>query len=313
MKKGYLAFFGVLIIAFKLHAAGGVGADFLRIDPSAKTAAMSGAYAGCASDINSIYYNPAGLINIKDKTLTLSHFANFSDTNFENLGGAMPFGPGVAGVSLLVDYTFDFPHYNEWGQVIGNVDAYDAVLGISYAYPVSSLLSAGMTIKGFYSSLAGYDKSGFAFDAGLLVKLGSSPDTFGGVMIQNVGTQDAYIEVADPLPMNLKVGLSTSFKPSDFAVVLLCVDVNRLLTKDEMPTLDIGAEVVIGGAFAVRAGYGLRHDKGNLALGVGINMEKVRFSYAFQPFDELGACHRISLDLAIVSPENNEKSGTQDR
>ena len=313
MKKGIFLFFCAVIFAFKLQAAGGVGADFLRIDPSAKTAAMSGAYAGCASDINSIYYNPAGLINIKYRTVTLSHFANFSDTNFENLGAAMPFGPGVAGASLLVDYTFDFPEYNEWGQVIGNVDAYDTVLAVSYAYPITSLISAGVNLKGFYSALAGYNKSGFAFDAGLLVKLGSAPDTYGGAMIQNVGTQSAYIDVAGPLPMNFKVGLSTSFKPSDFACVLLCVDVNRLLTKDEMPTLDMGAEVTISEVFSVRAGYGLRHDTGNLALGVGINMEKVRFSYAFQPFDMLGDCHRISLDLTMEDVNNDKKNGTDDR
>ncbi len=309
MKKGYLAFFCIFAFTVKLYSAGGVGADFLRVDPSAKTSAMSGAYAGCASDINSIHYNPAGLINIKGTTVTLSHFANFSDTNYEHLGAAMKFGPGMAAASLLVNYTFDFPEYNEWGQVVGNVDAYDAVLGISYAYPLTELITAGATAKVFYSTLAGYDKKGFAFDAGALIRLGSSPDTFGGVSIQNIGVQEAYIEVPDPLPMNIKVGLSTSFKAADFVGMLLCIDVNRLITKDELPTLDMGAEAVFYDVFSVRAGYGLRHDTGNLAVGVGINMERVRFSYAFQPFDMLGDCHRISLELDII--ETKEKSGTQ--
>jgi hypothetical protein len=42
-------------------------------------------------------------------------------------------------------------------------------------------------------------------------------------------------------------------------------------------------------------------------MGVGILLDRVTFSYSYQPFDVLGATHRISLDIAIYDGREEKK------
>jgi hypothetical protein len=144
---------------------------------------------------------------------------------------------------------------------------------------------------------------GGCVDVGAIMKIGSNPDTYGGVAIQNLGFQEAYIKIPDIMPINIKAGISTEFDVTQYAKVTLALDVNRLWVKDELPTLDAGIEAIIYELVCVRAGFGLRHDVSNFALGVGLLLEKVRFSYAYQPFEELGNAHRITIDIQLYEEE----------
>jgi hypothetical protein len=293
--------FTVLLVLFfpcLLFSAGGVGPDFLRMNPHAKTSAMSDAFCGLAGDINGIFFNPAGISHVKQPVVSLTHFTSFSDTNYEYLGGVYPVdSASTVGAALMVDYTMSFHEYNEFGVDCGNVDNTDFLLALAYSYAASPYLFIGGNLKGFYSKLYKYSKQGAAIDIGALLKFGENPDTYGGIAIQNIGFQSAYIDVADAMPLNFKAGLGIHFDIIDKTSACVAVDVNRLLTKDEMPTLDFGAEALVQNILALRAGYGIRHDVMKASFGVGIILDRVHFSYSFQPFDALGSNHRVSLDV----------------
>jgi hypothetical protein len=133
----------LLLFGASLYGAGGVGPDFLRISPPAKTASLSGAFTASAKDINSILFNPAGLGFIKKPIVSLTHYASFADTNYEYLAAAFPMKKGVGGVALLVDYTLDFMEIDEYGNEAGNVENYDVMLVGSYSYPLYDWLKLG--------------------------------------------------------------------------------------------------------------------------------------------------------------------------
>lgn len=289
----------LLLLPAFLYASGRVDADFLRIEPSARTAGLSGAFCGVADDLSAVIFNPAGLVQIKHNTVSLTHFASFADTNCEFISAAMPMEKSAAAASLLCDYTLDFAEFDEFGDEKGKIDNYDFVFTGSYGRYLMPNLSAGANVKGFLSRLYKYNKMGFAVDAGLLVIIGRNPDTRAGIVVQNIGSQSAFIKVADPLPANIKAGLSTKFDMPGIGKLTLSVDVNRLFGKDEVQTLDVGAEAEVYNVLAIRAGYGFRRDIATFALGLGILLEKVRFSYAYQPYDKLGTAHRLTLDLDI--------------
>ena len=291
----------IVLIQNAAFAAGGVGADFLRLEPPAQTASMSNVFAGIADNINAMIYNPAGLTSVTATTVAFTHFSSFGDTNCEYVCGAVPISPelGTVGASLMATYTFDFPYYDEFGDQQGNVDNMDIVFTGSYAYPVFENLSLGANLKYFHSTLYKYSKNGFAADVGARVRLGKDPDTYAGVAIQNLGTQSAYISTVDPMPVNIKAGLGFKVKMGDLADVTAGLDVNRLISKDETPTMDAGADVELLQVLSLRAGYGFRHDSGGLTMGVGVDLDRVKFSYSYEPFDILGAAHRISLDIML--------------
>jgi hypothetical protein len=304
----------ILLFPFLIKASGGVGSDFLRFEPPARTAAMSNAFAGISDDINAVIYNPAGLTSLKNLTLSFTHFSMFADSNCEFLSGAVPVENGKYGViggGIFVDYTFDFPYYDEYGDKSGNVDSYDLVGTASYAYPILDFLSAGINLKYFYSKLYIYSKSGFAADLGVLIKMGKNPDTFAGIVLQNFGTQSAYISVVDPLPTNIKAGMGIKIKIAEAVKLAMAIDVNRLVSKDETPTLDFGADLNIFEVLCLRAGYGFRHDISGVSLGIGVLLDNVTFAYSYQPFDVLGSAHRISLDLVFSAGTENKKHEEQ--
>lgn len=116
MKK--IFFTASLIFFFKtiIFSSGGIGNDFLRINPNAKSASMSNAYCAIGGDTNSVFFNPAGLILVKNPVISLTHFSSFGDTNYEYFCGVYPFGSfGVAGMGVLYNYTFSFVEYDELG------------------------------------------------------------------------------------------------------------------------------------------------------------------------------------------------------
>jgi hypothetical protein len=288
----------ILLPSF-IYAAGRVDADFLRVEPSARTSGLSGAFCGVADDLSAVIFNPAGLVQIKRTAISLTHFASFADTCYEHAGAVLPVGKGTAAFSMQYGFTMDFDEIDEFGDEVGPVPNYDFVLTGSYALFILPKIAVGANIKGFYSKLYRFDKVGIAADAGVFVELANNPDTRAGAVIQNLGSQSAYIEISDPLPANIKAGLSTKFKIPDIGNLLFAVDVNRLMGKDEIPTLDLGLEAEVYNILALRAGYGFRHDLANLSFGIGILLEKIKFSYAYQPYDALGTAHRITLDLEL--------------
>ncbi len=290
-----IIFFFIKTIIF---SSGGVGCDFLRINPHAKSASMSNSYSAIGGDVNSIYFNPAGLMLVKAPVISITHFSSFGDTNYEYFCGVYPFGSiGTMGFGILYNYTFSFVEYDEFGDEAGNIDNRDVTATISYSYAFVPFFLAGINLKYFNSLLYKYSKTGFAGDIGTLIIIGKNPDIFGAIVIQNLGFQTAYIDVVDEMPVNIKAGLGCKFDLFGNTMITITLDTNRLMTKDELPTLDIGGDLCFQKFLSIRAGIGLRHDAERFSFGFGINLQDVRFSYAYQPFDFLGDTHRITLDI----------------
>ena len=112
--SGIVLFICLIVSApLSVFATGGVGADFLRLEPPARTAGMGNVFAGISDDVNSIIYNPSGLASLKNIVVSFTHFSSFADTNCEFLVSAFPLENGklgVIGAGVVVDYTFDFPY-----------------------------------------------------------------------------------------------------------------------------------------------------------------------------------------------------------
>jgi len=297
MKKKVFIIFFVLYFNF-LFSAGGAGNDFLRVNPHAKSAAMANAYCAIPGDVNSIYFNPAGITFVNKTVISFTHYASFSDTNYEYLCGVFDLNDRYdIGAALLYNSTACFKEFDEFGTYTGDVDNKDITATMSAGYKFFDWFRAGINLKFFYSKLYVYTKYGGAVDIGMLLKIANSPDTFGALVIQNIGKQTAYINVEDPLPYNIKAGIGTIIKIISKTSVKFTIDVNRLILKDEAPTLDAGAEFCIEKCVNLRAGIGFKHDVIKITMGFGLDTENINYSYAFLPYEFLGNSHVISVDF----------------
>ena len=92
--------------AVDIHdGAGTVGAAFLKIEGGSRPAGLGGAFAGLANDINTIFWNPAGLTTVHDRELTAMQHFSFADINNQTIGYAQRIERLVWGASFLGSFT----------------------------------------------------------------------------------------------------------------------------------------------------------------------------------------------------------------
>lgn len=77
--------------------------EFMNIGVDAAAFGMSNAVVATSSDVNSGYWNPAGLVNLEDKQLSLMHSAYFANmANYDYAAFAMPLDDRSAvGLSMI--------------------------------------------------------------------------------------------------------------------------------------------------------------------------------------------------------------------
>ncbi len=178
MKKAvYILLF--LTVSLSAQSVRKYSNEFLNIGVDAAAFGMSKSVIATSNDVNSIYWNPAGLTNIKDYQGSLMHAEYFAGiAKYDYAGFAMPIDESSAlGVSLIRFGVDDILNTTELIDSEGNVDynriqlfsAADYALTLGYARKLSvEGLSLGVNTKIVRRIIGDFATSwGFGFDAGL--------------------------------------------------------------------------------------------------------------------------------------------------
>ncbi|MFI5362134.1 MAG: PorV/PorQ family protein [Elusimicrobiota bacterium] len=295
--------------AFTSVTRGTSGGQFLEVAPGARPAGMGGAFAGAADDVYSVYYNPAGLAGIRSVELSGMDDQYFQSINYGFAGLAVPLlafekdsfsarnAYGVLGVGV---YNLSLGNIPVQGNVesaapTGTVAAQDLAYTLSYAYALPQTgLSLGVTGKYVTSSLAGYNASVFAADAGAMYR---RERWSAGAGLRNLGPEFGFAGQADPLPFLLYAG--GGYRITDHWLGTLEVD----LPRDNSAAFAVGTEYVhsftgkITGT--LRAGYNTANTDaggyGGASLGAGVGYGNFNLDFAFIPFGDLGNTFRYSF------------------
>ncbi|MEW6620423.1 MAG: PorV/PorQ family protein [bacterium] len=272
-------------------------ANFLKLDVGARQGALAGAFAGVGDDVNTINYNPAGLVYAGTISLTAMHNQWFQSIKYEYLGYAQQmWWGGVLGGSLAYLHMGDIK-----GSLVGNKPAEDwtardSCLTISYAHPWNDRLSVGANLKIIYEKIEQEDASTIAFDFGTFYKTVIDNLSF-GLCLQNVGSGLKFIQEKSDLPINIKAGMSVKLLDER---LLIALDANKPV--DNEMNLRLGVEYQLIDALALRAGYRTDPDIGSgFSGGVGLKVMNYAIDYGFAPYGNLGDTHRISLRMDFLS------------
>ncbi len=291
---------------FAASPAGTSGAQFLEIEPGARPAGMGYAFAAVAGDVNSVYYNPAGLAGLDHVEATGMEDQYFQGVNYDFAALAAPLSHlgkdesanyGVADASI---YNLSVGGLEQRGTAetlspTGTFSSQDYAYALSYAYELGkSGLSLGATGKIVQSDLDGYNASGEAFDLGTLYRKAKLSLAAG---VRDLGPGYGFAGQQDPMPRTWFLGAAyvilpgwTSAFEGDFP-------------RDADPSYSFGTEYSyaftekISGA--LRAGYASQNtDAGGFAgatVGGGLGYDGVHFDFAFVPFGDLGNEYEYSL------------------
>jgi len=300
----------VVLTSFPSHAqVGTTGAEFLNTCLGARPSGMGNAFSAIANDINTVCWNPAGLILLtkKEASFTYTNLSTvFDSSEFGSmydgfLGYAQPLKNGdAAAISLQYQEQGKVAYTTESPEVIAeyNLGAnYAAIL--SYARKLSSSISWGANLKFIQAKLWRKTGQAYAVDLGGLYQSPNKKLTI-GLSLQNTGTKLKMkdVEQADRLPQNLKLGMSYKLLNNSSHSLTLGFDINKPTASDSNPTLSLGTEYWFRGLIALRLGY--LNKEGNVkgfTQGVGISYRGYQVDFANVPWGELGHVQRISLTI----------------
>jgi len=153
--------------------------EFLNIGVDAAAFGMGKAFVATSNDVNSIYWNPAGLTAVKDYEVSIMHAEYFAGiAKYDYAGFAMPIDDESAlGVSLIRFGVDDILNTTELIDSQGNIDynrislfsAADYAFNIAYAKKTSiEGLNIGINTKIVRRIIGDFATSwGFGIDAGL--------------------------------------------------------------------------------------------------------------------------------------------------
>lgn len=158
--------------------------EFLNIGVGAQALGMSNSVVASVSDVTSGYWNPTGLLGLKDLQVGLMHseyFAGIAKYDYGAVGKAIDSSSAI-GFSFIRFGVDDIPNTTELIDAQGNIDydrvtsfsAVDNAFIVSYARRISNQLDVGGNAKIVYRKVGPFAKAwGFGLDASAKYKVGT--------------------------------------------------------------------------------------------------------------------------------------------
>ena len=305
---------------------GTAGAQFLKIPAGARAAAMGGAYVSNADDASALYWNPAGITQVKGNELYVSHTSWWASVNLNYAAfvlSAEDIGSFGLSMSLLSMDAMDVTTELQPEGTGETFDAQDLMLGVSFARRLTEDFSVGVTMKYINQRIWNESANGVAFDVGTQYRIGYRDLTI-GMSMTNFGPDmkysgldlnvkyDANTQLANnrltpaqlaaddyPLPLYFQVGVSMTVLNADGYRIQVAADAAH--PNDNRERINVGTEVTLLNQFYLRGGYRFGYDTETGTLGAGVEVplgeSSVCFDYAYAMYDLLPNIHRISLGL----------------
>jgi len=286
--------------------------EFLKLDASARSAAIGGAFVSNVDDPNSIFYNPSSIQFVEPNSVSFGFLKHLLDVNsgFASYTTKIT-GVGKVGFGLMYTNYGNFDELDEFGNASGSFSAGDLGIVANYSSLIRENLSYGVNVKLIYSSIYNVNSVAFAGDFGLLYY--DAPKQFSaGISILNVGSQlKAYYNSKEKLPVDVRLGMSKKLEHTPFRLYLEFTKLNQSEKGifSGFSNFILGGEIYTSSALTLRFGFnnekrkefkvGTTTGTEGFNLGLGINLSGYKFDYALSSFGKIGLLHRINLTTSL--------------
>jgi hypothetical protein len=333
MRRISVAFILILLIScgnlFGQAKVGTAGVQFLKIGVSARAVAMGEAFVAVANDASALFYNPAGLIQLKNTEVILSHIDYPAGVAYDFVGAVypMPGSNSVVGLSiggLWTDEMEETTPLMPYGTG-RTFRASDLAVGATVVKRLTDKFTVGGTVKFINENLADEAAYGWTADVGTFYETGWKRIVI-AMMITNFGPDMNFVNDPFPMPMNFKVGGSIVALQNETSELTFVTEFSH--PNDNLEMINLGVEYGWKNTFFLRGGrkingwsrdawedyigdeqgkdpyieYPVIDEDGALSLdgfsvGGGVNFESIGLTvdYAYAEFAYFGAIHRYTL------------------
>lgn len=270
--------------------------DSSGLPVGASAMALGEAWTGEASDVWASWWNPAGLVQIKDERFALMHQKvmgiGISFDYFGYVKGKIDKSETYGIFISRLDYGKDL-EYN-W---------FEDFIYLSYAKKEDKKISYGGNLKYLRVRTVAGKGSGYSLDAGILYKIDENLKA--GLMLRDVFSQINYTTgTNENLPVGLSLGISYRVDP--VSLFVLDFSGEKEIESDMDPTwgMHFGYERWIDETIALRGGYLYRNVGENtdyekrFTVGIGLRLGPWDIDYAYNPLKSIPGvedAHKISV------------------
>ena len=319
------------------NRSGQAAMPFLRLGAGARTMAMADAAISLKGDAAALFYNPAGMAYVENRSVMLGNMNWLMDTSIQSGAFAINIGNiGTFGVSAMF-YNYGDPikgteidASTELGyRDVGEFTPSEYVVGLGYARQISSQFAIGAQIKLAHQDLLGGDiqtgiaykkpdgswkrekhdatQTALAFDFGTIYDTGFRGLTL-SMSIRNFGREVIYEQERFDLPITMRIGMGGDlFNLLNMAKEGhgLMLNVDYLHPRDWSERVNTGLEYSFNDMFFLRGGYKYNYSSEGLTVGAGFKlnlpMGMVRIDYAYKDTKDtlFDAVHVYSLSVCF--------------
>ncbi|HCT83809.1 MAG TPA: hypothetical protein DF296_01250 [Candidatus Margulisbacteria bacterium] len=263
--KIYLLF--IFIISFLATNANAnvIGNDFLSADTGVRALAMGSAYTAVANDSNSIFYNAAGLGEIKSAALLTSYGNVFGMASKTHASLVVPVGGGAIGIGYIGLKVRDIVRTDDAGTVQGSFSYGDTAYLLGYGLNTGvDWLSLGIVGKYLVKECNGNVKRGLGIDISSLIITD----------IMNIGISIHDINKTaignDVYSSRIRAGMA--IKPMKNVIVS---------TDYYEGSMSYGAEVSVIQEVSFQVGY----VNDMVTMGCGLSVDSIKINVAYSKHD----------------------------
>jgi len=306
--------------------------EFLNIGVDAAALGLSKAVVATSNDVNAVYWNPAGLVDLKDYQGAVMHASYFAGiANYDFVAFAMPIDNRSAlGVSVIRFGVDDILNTTELIDSEGNINFNNISLFSAADYAVTFSYARNLVVDELYIGgnakiirriIGDFASSwGVGFDLGLQFQRGSWKL---GIMARDITTtfntwsinQAEFDKIKDAIPTEnqllpttteltkpkLQIGAARKFKMGRFFHLVTEIDANIQFAKTN--------DLLASNAISIAPAVGIQVDYDHLVFlraGIG-NMQYIQNydesqSLSVQPNFGIGFQYRgVQIDYALTN------------
>jgi len=270
------------------------GSAILTQPIGARQISMGETFTAVADDLNTIYYNPAGLATV-NKEASITYLKELSDTYYTSLSLGHKLDNNRclgATVFMFKAGSIDIPVGNNTYQTVSIEDDYLVTLSYAKTTP-SNNLALGMNFKYLNSTLIEkYTATAMMMDLGLLYKIPFVNGLTFGAAAQNIGAQITYGTVGEPLPATYRTGLAYRL-PGALSKIRIACDLIQLTGCPF--DINTGIEYTPVKNASLRAGYRKTDSMDYFSFGLGVAFKGTVIDYGQTFSGEFDATNQFTL------------------
>jgi chemotaxis protein MotB len=275
--------------------------NFLKILPPAKATSLGDAYVALGDDIDSIYYNPAGMGKSMLHEVSFTHISWFQSVSDDSVSALLPFSFGNVGLAVNYMNIGSMDKTDASGNTLAQMSPYvmQAVLNYSKEFAENFFIGGNLKLMDYAIDTTDSQngaKISTMVDLGLIYDMSFLKGLSAGLSVKNVGPGTQYVSSSFLQPFTAIGGLG-------FSNQYFRIEADAEYVNDNDLNYYLGAGGTLFDTLSIRAGW-----KGGtinqFTAGAGLEYNGFIFDYAYVPFaDDLGTTNRFTVSYKFGMPD----------